>query len=254
MRRKIVAGNWKMNLEYSEALELITDITNLEFPLQQANVSVIVAVPFTYLKDASEIVLGHSNFFIAAQNCSDKDKGAYTGEISAAMLKSVGTQYVIIGHSERRSYYQENNQCIKEKIDMALQYNLQPILCVGELLDERNLNQQFAVVQKQIDESTQHLNAQQFTNIILAYEPVWAIGTGITATPQQAQEMHAFIRKCISVNYGDTLANQISILYGGSCNESNAKELFSGADIDGGLIGGASLKVDSFAKIIEALL
>jgi len=253
MRKKIVAGNWKMNLQYDEALELINEITDLTFGLNDENISIVIAPAFPYLKDAAELVLSFSHLSIAAQNCANKDKGAFTGEVSVSMLQSIGVEYVIIGHSERRLYYGETNETVKQKIDLALSNNIKPIVCVGESLDERNTTKHFEIVKSQITECTKHLSPEQFVNVIIAYEPVWAIGTGLTATPAQAQEMHSFIRETISNNNGVAVANNCSILYGGSCNENNAKELFTCMDIDGGLIGGASIKVDSFYSIICAL-
>jgi triosephosphate isomerase (TIM) len=253
MRKKIVAGNWKMNLNYSDALELLTNITDFVYELKDENVEVIIAPAFPYLKDAVEIVSSYSHVCIASQNCAFKENGAYTGEVSAAMLQSLGVKYVILGHSERRIYFNESNETVKQKIDLAIANHLKPIVCVGELLDERKSDLHFSVIEKQIFECTNHLTNAQFDNIIIAYEPVWAIGTGLTATPAQAQEMHAFIRQCIAKNSTALVAENISILYGGSCNENNAQELFSCNDIDGGLIGGASLKAESFYKIITSL-
>jgi len=249
MRKNIVAGNWKMNNTLQEGL-------NLARELQQAlngktiNCKVVICTPFIHLSSIAKEI---TDMGIGAQNCADKASGAYTGEVSAAMIASTGAQYVIIGHSERRAYYGETNAILKEKVMLALANALTPIFCIGEVLAEREAGKQNEIVEKQISESLFHLSAEDFSKIVLAYEPVWAIGTGVTATSGQAQEMHAFIRKTIANKYGTAVANNLSILYGGSCNASNAKELFVNPDVDGGLIGGASLSVDKFLPIVEAI-
>jgi triosephosphate isomerase len=251
MRKKIVAGNWKMNLLHHEALELITDIVNLVD--NENNVQIVLAPSFPYLKEAVEITNSHRQIKISAQNCADKENGAYTGEVSVPMLNSIGVEYVIIGHSERRIIYGETNSTIKRKLDLVLGNSLVPILCVGETLEERKSSKHFEIIATQILECSQHLNSDLLSKIIIAYEPVWAIGTGVTATPAQAQEMHYYIRNFIAINSTQEIADNITILYGGSCNEKNASELFSCKDIDGGLIGGASINAESFNKIISTL-
>ncbi|MDR0412904.1 MAG: triose-phosphate isomerase [Dysgonamonadaceae bacterium] len=250
MRRNIVAGNWKMNKTLQEgatlAKELKTALTG-----KTVNCDVIICSPFIHLTAIHETVKD-SQVKLGAQNCADKVSGAYTGEVSAAMVASTGAQYVIIGHSERRAYYGETNAILKEKVRLALDNQLIPIFCIGEVLEEREAGKQNEVVNKQISESLFDLSAEDFGKIVLAYEPVWAIGTGKTATAAQAQEMHAFIRQTVAGKYGTAVAAETSILYGGSANAGNAKELFSNPDVDGGLIGGASLKVETFLPIAEA--
>ena len=215
------------------------------------NCDVVIGTPFIHLASVAAAV-DTQKVGVAAQNCADKASGAYTGEVSAEMVASTGAKYVILGHSERRAYYHETPQILKEKVLLALANNLTPIFCIGEVLEEREAERHFDVVKSQIEESLFDLSAEDFSKIVLAYEPVWAIGTGKTATAAQAQEIHAFIRKTLAGKYGSEVADNTSILYGGSCNASNAKELFSNPDVDGGLIGGASLGVDKFMPIIEA--
>lgn len=250
MRKNIVAGNWKMNKNLQEGLELAKEL-NEALKGKSVNCDVIIGTPFVHLASVVEAV-DANKISVAAQNCSDKPSGAYTGEVSAEMVASTGVKYVILGHSERRAYYGETPEILKEKVKMAFENKLTPIFCIGEVLEERESEKHFGVVKSQIEASLFDLPAEDFKNIILAYEPVWAIGTGKTATAAQAQEMHAFIRKTLTEKYGEEVANNTSILYGGSCNASNAKELFSNPDVDGGLIGGASLGVDKFMPIIEA--
>ena len=250
MRKNIVAGNWKMNKNLQEGLELAKEL-NEALKGKSVNCDVIIGTPFVHLASVVEAVDANKKS-VAAQNCSDKPSGAYTGEVSAEMVASTGVKYVILGHSERRAYYGETPEILKEKVKMAFENKLTPIFCIGEVLEERESEKHFGVVKSQIEASLFDLPAEDFKNIILAYEPVWAIGTGKTATAAQAQEMHAFIRKTLAEKYGEEVANNTSILYGGSCNASNAKELFSNPDVDGGLIGGASLGVDKFMPIIEA--
>lgn len=247
MRKRIVAGNWKMNKNLAEASALASALSKMAFP---DNVRVIVAPPFPFIVPVAEAVKG-SCIELAAQNCSSEEKGAFTGEVSASMIRSCGAGYVIIGHSERRMYFKEDSALLKKKIEMALKNDLAPIYCVGETLEERQENRAFDVVKKQLLEVLGDFDAATFSKIIIAYEPVWAIGTGHTATSQQAQEMHAFIRKTLSEKFGKTVEDT-SILYGGSCNAQNAPELFACADVDGGLIGGASLDPSSFAAIANA--
>ncbi|MEO6884203.1 MAG: triose-phosphate isomerase [Bacteroidia bacterium] len=248
-RKKIVCGNWKMNLLPDEVNFLLQKIIFLLKEKPAPNIEKIIAPPFIYLNGISKKL---DELILSAQNCSSEKNGAFTGEISAKMLYSVGVQNIIIGHSERRNYFFETHEILTKKVNRCLENNLQPIFCVGEKLEERNSNLQFEIVEKQLRESLFHLDKNHFSKLIIAYEPVWAIGTGVTATSEQAQEMHQHIRKIISEKYGKEIAEQISILYGGSCNAANAKELFSCADIDGGLIGGASLKAEDFVQIIHS--
>ncbi len=241
-----------MNKTFGEADDLLNDImTKLESTSLDANTQLIVCPPFPYLEMTSDYS-DDSYFMVGAQNVSDQEVGAYTGEVSAAMLESLEIDYCIVGHSERRAYYHETNEIVARKVDQLLKHGLKPIVCCGEVLEEREANKQFEVVKQQITEGLFHLTPEQFGEIIVAYEPVWAIGTGKTATPEQAQEMHAFIRSLIAEKYGNEVAEETSILYGGSCKPSNAKELFANKDVDGGLIGGASLKADDFIGIATA--
>jgi triosephosphate isomerase (TIM) len=248
MRRNIVAGNWKMNKSFSEADDLVNAIAEELRNYDTSDVDVIVCPPFPYLELVSD-VSEDGDFFTGAQNVSKFENGAYTGEVSATMLKSLGVDYCIVGHSERRKYFKETNQDIAQKIDRLLHEDITPIMCVGESLDEREANRYLQVIQTQVEEGMFHLSGDQVKRCIIAYEPVWAIGTGLSATKEQAQEVHAFIRKLIEDKYGDEVSEEVSILYGGSCNTKNAKELFAMKDIDGGLIGGASLKSKDFIEI-----
>jgi triosephosphate isomerase len=248
MRKNIVAGNWKLNNSLQEGLTLAKDLQNA-LNGKTVNCDVVICTPFIHLALAAKEI---KTIGLGAQNCADKVSGAYTGEVSAAMIASTGAKYVILGHSERRAYYGETNATLKEKVLLALANDLTPIFCIGEVLAEREAEKQNQVVETQIRESLFDLSAEDFGKIVLAYEPVWAIGTGKTATSAQAQEMHAFIRKTLAGKYGAKVADETSILYGGSCNAGNAKELFTNPDVDGGLIGGASLAVDKFLPIIEA--
>lgn len=249
MRKKIVAGNWKMNKSFPEGMQLIDDVLKMKSP---EDVVKIFATPFIHLTEAARKLADRKDFGLAAQNCHHLSNGAYTGEISAEMIASTGASYVIIGHSERRQYSQESNEQLAQKVTTALAAGLTPIFCIGESLDQRNANRQQDVVLQQLSESLFPLPALEFVKLILAYEPVWAIGTGVTATSIQAQEMHAFIRKQIDKKYGKEIAGNSVILYGGSCNPQNAKELFACKDVDGGLIGGASLKAADFNAIIHS--
>lgn len=248
-RKKIVAGNWKMNKDYHAGLELISESLYMIKDELHKEVITIFACPYIHLSSVHKLILAEKNFHLAAQNCHHEKSGAYTGEISVEMLKSVGAEYVIIGHSERREYQKEDAALLAKKVDLALMNNLIPIFCIGEKLEERESEKHFQTVEQQLSESLFHLSAESFAKLVLAYEPVWAIGTGKTASPEQAQEMHAFIRNVIASKFSSELAEQISILYGGSCNPNNAKSLFSQKDIDGGLIGGASLKSRDFTDI-----
>ncbi|HPO48614.1 MAG TPA: triose-phosphate isomerase [Paludibacteraceae bacterium] len=250
MRKNIVAGNWKMNKTLQEGVALATELKTI-LADAQPNCEVIIGTPFIHLATVVEVVKG-SVIKVSAENCADKESGAYTGEVSAAMIKSTGAEYCIIGHSERRTYYHETYDILKEKVRLALANDLKPIFCIGEVKEEREANKQNAVVKAQLEGSVFNLSAEDFGKIVLAYEPVWAIGTGLTATPEQAQEMHAYIRSLVAEKYGKEVAENCSILYGGSCNSSNAKGLFANPDIDGGLIGGASLKANDFKAIIDA--
>lgn len=250
MRRNIVAGNWKMNKTLPEGIALAKEIADA-ISGKNLKCDIIVGVPFVHLASVSELLKG-SIIQVSAENCADKASGAYTGEVSAAMVASTGATYCIIGHSERRTYYGETHEILKQKVALALENSLRPIFCIGETKDEREAGNQNAVVKAQLEGSVFNLTPDEFKQIVIAYEPVWAIGTGLTATSEQAQEMHSFIRSLINEKYGDTIANDTTILYGGSCNPTNAKELFSKPDVDGGLIGGASLKAGDFVAIIES--
>lgn len=250
MRKKIVAGNWKMNLNLQEGVALAKEL-NDALKAEKPNCDVIICTPFIHLASIANF-LDQNVVALGAENCADKEKGAYTGEVSAEMVKSTGASYVILGHSERRAYYHETAEILKEKVNLALANGLKVIFCVGEILEEREANRQNDVVKAQLEGSLYDLTPEQFANVVLAYEPVWAIGTGKTATAEQAEEMHAFIRASIAEKFGKTAAEETSILYGGSCKASNAKELFAKPNVDGGLIGGAALKADSFTGIIDA--
>lgn len=251
MRKKIVAGNWKMNKTFEEAEELLFGLSaELQLNPPQ-DVEVIVFPPALYLELANDIGI-ESNISTGVQNISEHESGAYTGEISAAMISSAAASYVILGHSERRSYYGETDKVVAKKIDQAIKYGISPVYCCGEVLSEREADKHFEVVKKQLSEALFHLDGEDFTKVIVAYEPVWAIGTGRTATPAQAQEMHAFIRGILAEKFGKEAAENTSILYGGSCNAENAAELFANPDVDGGLIGGASLKAVDFVKIANS--
>jgi len=247
MRKNIVAGNWKMNTTVPEGIELAKAVVarSAEVP---AEVKLIVATPFTHLVPVAEVVKG-TVVGLSAENCADHAKGAYTGEVSADMLVSAGCEYTILGHSERRQYYGETDEKLVEKTKLALGAGLKVILCVGENLDEREAGKHFDVCETQIKNVLYNFTAEDMKSIIVAYEPVWAIGTGKTATAEQAEEIHAFIRKVVADKFGAQVADDLTILYGGSCKPSNAKELFAQPDIDGGLIGGAALKADDFIAI-----
>jgi len=252
MRKQIAAANWKMNLTYQQAEKLLTEILNARLPLGPDQ-QVLFGVPFPYLIMANSEVADDTNYFIAAQNCSDKKSGAYTGEVSAEMLQSIGIRYCIIGHSERREIFKESHQVLGAKVDICLQYDITPVFCCGEPLSIRDEGTQNAFVQTQLEESLFHLPAEQFQKLIIAYEPIWAIGTGRTASTEQAQEMQQHLRAVIRNKYGAAIADAVSILYGGSVKASNAAELFGSPDVDGGLVGGASLQAQEFEQIIKAL-
>ncbi len=250
MRKNIVAGNWKMNKSLQEGIALANELNEVLKDVSP-NCDVVIGTPFIHLASVAAAV-DTNKIGVAAQNCADKESGAYTGEISASMVKSTGANYVILGHSERRAYYGETAATLKTKVELALKNELTPIFCIGEVLEEREADRHFDVVKSQIIDSLFDLSVADFGKIVLAYEPVWAIGTGKTATSEQAQEMHAFIRQTLAAKYGQEVADNCSILYGGSCNPGNAKELFANPDVDGGLIGGASLKAADFKAIIDA--
>ncbi len=250
MRKKIVAGNWKMNTTLNEGVGLAKDV-NEALKNVTPKCDVIIAVPFTHLASINAVI-DSNRLGLGAENCADHKSGAYTGEVSASMVASTGATYVILGHSERRQYYGETSETLKEKVSLAFENNLTPIFCIGEVLEERENGTYLDVVKKQIEDALFNLSAEDFGKIILAYEPVWAIGTGKTATDDQAEEMHSFIRGVIAKKYGDEVAENTSILYGGSCKPTNAAALFAKPNVDGGLIGGASLDAQSFMGIVTA--
>ena len=250
MRKKIVAGNWKMNLNYDEVGSLVDEILTLHS--SENNVEVILSPPFVYLDKVIRSCANHDHVLVASQNCSEYNNGAYTGEVSASMLNSMGVNYVIIGHSERRSVFNESNENLNLKITKALQNNLKIIFCCGENIDQRESGEYLQVIRKQLEETILSLDQKSLCRTVIAYEPIWAIGTGKTASSVQAQEIHSFIRSLISNKFGTEISNNTSILYGGSCKPINSKELFSQYDIDGGLIGGASLKSSDFVAIINS--
>lgn len=250
MRKNIVAGNWKMNTTLPEGLALAKGLDEA-LKNKTLNCDVIIGTPFTHLASVAAAI-DTNKIGVAAENCADKEKGAFTGEVSAAMVASTGAKYVILGHSERRAYYHETPAILKTKVELALANGLTPIFCIGEVLEEREAGKHFEVVDAQVKESLFDLSAEDFGKIILAYEPVWAIGTGKTATAEQAEEMHAFIRRTIAEKFGAEASENVSILYGGSCKPTNAREIFAKPDVDGGLIGGAALKCADFKGIIDA--
>ena len=250
MRKKIVAGNWKCNTNLQEGVELAKEVDKITAEKGAGDVVVVLGTPFTHLTKVVESV-NTDRIGVSAQNCAAEPKGAYTGEVSAEMIKSTGAEYVILGHSERREYYGETSETLNKKVALALENGLTPIYCCGEPLEIREAGNQNDFVKKQLEETVFNLSAEDFKKIILAYEPIWAIGTGKTATSDQAQEMHAFIRSVLAERFGNAIAEETSILYGGSCKPSNAKELFANKDVDGGLIGGASLKAEDFLGIIN---
>ncbi len=252
MRKQIAAANWKMNLTLEQAETLVSDLfSNAIAPGE--NQEVVMGVPFPYLVNIKNKIDGKENVLVAAQNCYSKASGAYTGEVSVEMLKSIGVPYVIIGHSERREYFNESNELLAEKVNICFDYGLKPIFCCGEALDIREAGNQNSYVENQLKESLFHLTDEQLTNFVIAYEPIWAIGTGKTASSEQAQEMHAHIRAVMATQYSAEIADSISILYGGSVKAANAAELFGQPDVDGGLVGGASLVAAEFATIVKSL-
>ena len=251
MRKKIVAGNWKMNMDYQEGLSLFSEVINMVHDEVTGKQQAVICSPFIHLHSLVQMAKGYNKVSVGAQNAHQAESGAYTGEISARMVHSTGAEYVILGHSERRQYFGETNELLAKKTDTALKNSLKPIFCIGETLQEREADQHFDIIKSQLAEGVFHLDGEQFGKIVLAYEPVWAIGTGVTATSAQAQEIHAFIRKEIAAKYSQEVADNTTILYGGSCNPKNAGDLFAQADIDGGLIGGASLKSRDFLDIVK---
>lgn len=260
MRKKIVAGNWKMNKTPDEGI-LLTDEILVLLNQRQFNphdeTDIVLCPPFTHLKSIAELLFNFKlksiDLKIGAQNCHWENQGAFTGEVAAQMVKACGAEFVIIGHSERRQYFNETNQILSKKVKIVLEHHLYPIFCCGESYEQRNGNKHFEIIESQLKEGMFHLNKSEIEKSVIAYEPVWAIGTGVNAKPEQAQQIHEFIRKLIERNYDIETANNISIIYGGSCNVSNAKSIFSQPDIDGGLIGGASLKAKDFVEIIFSL-
>lgn len=252
MRKQIAAANWKMNLTLAQAETLITDLLNSPIELKEGQEAVF-GVPFPYLINIADKIGGKQYMYVAAQNCYNKSAGAYTGETSVEMLKSIGIPYVILGHSERREYFNESNTMLAEKVSLCFEYGLKPIFCCGEALDIREAGSQNSYVENQLKESLFHLTEEHLKGFVIAYEPIWAIGTGKTASSEQAQEMHAHIRNVIAAQYSTELADSISILYGGSVKASNAKEIFGQPDVDGGLVGGASLVATDFTTIINSL-
>ena len=251
MRKNIVAGNWKMNMNLQEGLKLAKEIENYYID-KPGNTGVILCTPFIHLAEVAG-VLKSGKVKLGAQNCASEASGAYTGEVSPAMIKSTGAQYVIIGHSERRTYYHEDDLLLNKKTVLAIATGLDVIFCCGEVKEERESGKHFDVVKKQLENGLFTIPAGDFKKVIIAYEPVWAIGTGLTATPEQAQEMHKYIRGLVSEKYGKEIAEDLTIQYGGSCKPSNAAEIFSKPDVDGGLIGGAALKKEDFCAIVDAM-
>ena len=252
MRKQIAAANWKMNLSLAQAETLLNELVASSNSLG-ANQEAIFAVPAIYIPLALAKLANKPKVFVAAQNCHQKESGAYTGEVSASMLESIGVKHIIVGHSERREYFAESDALLAEKVNAILAIHSTPIFCCGEPLSIREAETQNAFVEAQLKNSLFHLSAEAIVKVVIAYEPIWAIGTGKTATSAQAQDIHAYIRSCIANQYGEVVANEISILYGGSVKASNAKEIFSQPDVDGGLVGGASLVATEFTAIINAL-
>ena len=251
MRKNIVAGNWKMNTTVAEGVQLAKEVNEAVAAAGELKCDVVIGVPFTHLTAVKDVI-DIEKVGLSAENCANKEKGAYTGEVSAAMVASTGANYVILGHSERREYYNETPEILKEKVDLALANGLKIIFCCGESLELRNAGTYEEFIKAELKDSLFHLSAEEFANIVIAYEPIWAIGTGVTATSDQAEEVHAFIRSFLAEKYGETVANDTTILYGGSCKPTTAPELFGKPNIDGGLIGGASLKAADFMGIVTA--
>lgn len=249
MRKKIVAGNWKCNTTVQEGVQLATEVEKLYTESGDKNVTVVLGTPFTHITEVRKVT---SNVAVSAQNCAAEAKGAYTGEVSVEMIKSTGAGYVILGHSERREYYGETSEILNKKVALTLESGLTPIYCCGEALDIRESGKQNEYVINQLAETVFQLSEEDFKKVVIAYEPIWAIGTGVTASSDQAQEMHKALRDAIAANYNQEIADGTSILYGGSCKPSNAQELFANPDVDGGLIGGASMVANDFMGIINA--
>lgn len=252
MRKKIVAANWKMNLDYFGGMKLLSEIIPMLGDELNPAATVIIAPPFIHLNSAAQLLKDRQRIFLAAQNCSSEEKGAFTGEVSAEMLASAGVKYVLCGHSERRKYFHEDDAMLAKKIGLILKHKMQPIFCCGETLAQREEKKHREVVTAQIEKALFLLDENQIQKIIIAYEPVWAIGTGVNAAPEQAQEMHAFIREQIKNKFGNNISENVSILYGGSVTPVNAKYIFSCGDVDGGLVGGASLNARDFVEIVKA--
>ena len=251
MRKNIVAGNWKMNTTVAEGVQLAKEVNEAVAAAGELKCDVVIGVPFTHLTAVKDVI-DIEKVGLSAENCANKEKGAYTGEVSAAMVASTGANYVTLGHSERREYYNDTPEIKKKKVDLALANGLKIIFCCGESLELRNAGTYEEFIKAELKDSLFHLSAEEFANIVIAYEPIWAIGTGVTATSDQAEEVHAFIRSFLAEKYGETVANDTTILYGGSCKPTNAPELFAKPNIDGGLIGGASLKAADFMGIVTA--
>lgn len=252
MRTRIVAANWKMNKAFGEADDLLYNVVNKLQGLEKEGQEVVICPPFPYLEMATDVAAEHP-VRIGAQNVSQHESGAYTGEVSAIMLRSMDVSFVIIGHSERRKHFGETDEVLAAKVNRVLTQDMSPIFCCGELLDQREAGKHKDIVRDQLEKGLFHLSEEDIRDVVIAYEPVWAIGTGVTATTDQAQEMHAMIREMVSGKYGGKIADEQSILYGGSCNAGNAAELFALPDVDGGLIGGASLKAEEFVRIVQSL-
>lgn len=252
MRRKIAAGNWKMNTTIEEGMQLASEVIHMATDEMINDVEIILIAPFTHLTNLKKLIGTKGNIFLGAQNCHEAKGGAYTGEISTSMLTSVGVDFVVLGHSERREYFGESNELLAKKTDAVLSAGMQPIFCCGEKLEVREKNNHFELVEKQIKEGLFHLSKESIVKVVIAYEPVWAIGTGVTASDAQAQEMHAFIRKLLTEKYGAGTADEIAILYGGSVKPNNAVSLFGCKDVDGGLVGGASLESRGFVDIAKS--
>ena len=250
MRKNIVAGNWKMNLNREEGIKLVEEVISLVS--SDNNVEVVFSPPFLYLHKVNKMCANDNLLQTASQNISHNESGAFTGEVSAQMVNSLNVKYTILGHSERREYFNETNIELKQKVDLSLKNNLEIIFCCGESLNQRESGVHFDWIKQQLTESVFHLTEKEFEKVVIAYEPIWAIGTGITASSDQAEEIHQFVRNVIAEKYNENIAENTSILYGGSCNPTNAKELFSKKNIDGGLIGGASLNAENFTRIIKS--
>jgi triosephosphate isomerase (TIM) len=253
MRKKIIAGNWKMNKTFEEGMALVSEISGMIKDEYSGSAHTVIIPPYIHINAASRMIMGQTQISCGAQNCSNHASGAYTGEVSAAMLKSIGASYVIIGHSERRQYFGEHNDWLAKKVDAVIGNDLTAIYCCGETLEDREQNIHFDVLKSQVSEGLFHLKGEQFSNIVIAYEPVWAIGTGKTASTAQAQEIHVFIRNLVKEKYNTSVAENLTIQYGGSVKAENAAELFAAPDIDGALVGGAALQSRSFVDIVKAM-